>query len=138
MADVSFRIIKKNVLKKWINSEISLKSKSTGNINVILCSDDYLLEINRKYLNHDFLTDIITFNYNSNSKISGDLFISLPRIIENASSFNVSAESEFYRVVIHGVLHLLGYDDDSILKKKLIHELEDEALNRLYKLFIPQ
>jgi probable rRNA maturation factor len=132
--DISFILKRKNLFKKWIYSEINLHSCISGEINIIFCSDKYLLKINRDYLNHDYYTDIITFNYNTENIISGDLYISLERVMENSSNFNTDLLEEISRVIIHGILHLFGYDDDSEKRKSAIHKLEDEAINRFKSL----
>ena len=129
-ADISFILKEKSAFRKWINSEILRRSFKTGMINLIFCSDDFLLELNKKYLNHNFYTDIITFNYNEANIISGDLFICIDRIKENTLIFNTSFQQELKRVIIHGILHLMGHDDNSPDLKKKIHEEEDEALKR--------
>lgn len=129
-ADLVFILKGKNAYRKWINSEILRESFRLGEISFIFCSDDYLLEINKKYLNHDYYTDIITFNYNENNKLSGDVFISVDRIRENALSFNVEFVYELKRVMIHGVLHLMGLDDNSTILKNKMHFRENEALSR--------
>lgn len=94
-----------------MNSLIENEKKVMGDISVIFCSDAYLLKINEEYLNHNYYTDIITFDYCENSLISGDLFISLERIADNAEKFNTSFRKELYRVIFHGLLHLVGYKD---------------------------
>ena len=128
--DAHFNLKEKNSFKKWINSEILRNPYKTGRINIIFCSDDYLLEINRKHLDHDYYTDIITFNFNDGKIISGDLFISVDRIKENSLVFKSDFKDELKRVIIHGVLHLLGNDDHTTDLKRKIHVLEDEALSR--------
>lgn len=95
----------------WINRVITSESKTVGDLSFIFCDDTYLLDINMKYLDHDTLTDIITFDYCSGSLVSGDIFISVERVLENANSFQVSFEMELQRVLSHGVLHLMGYKD---------------------------
>jgi rRNA maturation RNase YbeY len=129
-ADINFLLKEKSALRRWIISEISNQSHKTGKIDIIFCSDDYLLEINKKYLNHDYFTDIITFNYNEANLISGDLFISIDRVRDNTLNFNSDFQQELHRVIIHGILHLMGLRDDSPGLKKKIHEKEDEALSR--------
>lgn len=129
-SDVSFNLKDKNRFRKWIVDEIKISSFKTGQINIIFCSDLYLLEINRKYLNHDFYTDVITFNYNYKRSIAGDIYISIERVKENAVNFNVEFITELKRVIIHGVLHLLGHEDNLPELKTLIHEKENEALKR--------
>ena len=129
-ADLTFNLKGKNTFRKWIISEINRTQLLPDKINIIFCSDAYLLEINRKYLNHDYYTDIITFNYNEKNKISGDLFISIERIEENAKKFETSFNSELKRVIIHGILHLLGFYDNSDILKNEMHKREDDALAR--------
>jgi rRNA maturation RNase YbeY len=101
-----------------------------GNINYIFCSDEYLLEMNRKHLDHDYYTDIITFNYCEDKEISGDMYISVDRIKENSVLLG-TGDSEIYRVIIHGVLHLCGYEDDTDEETEAMRKKEDEALLRL-------
>lgn len=110
---------------------IEEEERKTGNISVIFCSDDYLLEMNKKHLNHDYYTDIITFNYVDDNLISGDLFISIDRIKENASNFGVTFSEELYRVVLHGVLHLIGYNDKTDDEKKEIRQKENYYLSKI-------
>ncbi len=86
---------------------------SCGKINIVLCSDNYLLHLNRKYLKREYLTDIITFKYGIDKIISGDLFISIDRIIENSEIFSASFQNELFRVIVHGILHLIGYNDST-------------------------
>lgn len=126
-ADFDFSDIKK--VENWIKNTIKTENCFTGNITYIFCSDNYLLDVNRKYLNHDYFTDVITFDYVKNSKISGDIFISIDRITENAKIFNVSRENELLRVMIHGILHLIGYDDQTDEQEEEIHKKEDFYLN---------
>lgn len=104
---------------------INNEKKIPGNISVIFCSDAYLLNINEQYLGHDYYTDIVTFDYVENSVISGDLFISIDRINDNAKQLGVSFDEELLRVIIHGVLHLTGYKDKTIAEKKIMREKEN-------------
>lgn len=98
--------------REWILNTIHTEGYQAGMIQVVFCDDEYVLEINRKYLNHNTYTDIITFNYNDEYEgIGGDIFISLPRVKENAQQFGIQFDEELHRVIIHGILHLLGYDD---------------------------
>ena len=99
--------------------------------SIIFCSDEYLLEMNRTHLDHDYYTDIITFDYTDNQIVSGDLFISVDRVRENASDFNVSFQHELHRVIIHGVLHLCGYKDKSDEEEKLMRSKENNALSMI-------
>lgn len=121
--------IKKSVLKKYIISLISNELKKTGSITIIFCSDNYLLEMNKKYLEHDYFTDIITFDYVENDIISGDLFISVDRVKENAEKFNTTFLNELVRVIFHGVLHLAGYKDKTTPDQQLMREKENFYLS---------
>jgi len=129
--DVSSPKFKKRVISTWIKNVILAEGKVTGNISFIFCSDDYLLQVNRKYLNHDFFTDIVTFDYVEGSLISGDIFISTDRVRENAVEFNTSFENELNRIMIHGVLHLLGFKDKNKKDKIQMSGKEDFYLNEL-------
>lgn len=115
--------------KKWIKNTIKKEGREPGEITFIFCSDDYLLEINKQYLDHDYYTDIITFDYVEGKEISGDIFISVDRVKENAATFGVDFQNELNRVLVHGVLHLLGYKDKSADEKKLMTSKEDEYLH---------
>ena len=108
-----------------MSNSIDSENKHLGTINCILCSDPYLLEINKTYLKHDTFTDIVTFNYVENDLISGDLFISLDRVKENAVTFKVDFLHELKRVIIHGVLHLIGYNDKTPKEAEEIRAKED-------------
>ncbi len=125
--DVDFDLKGKLKTKKWITSIVNQGAQKTGDINIIFCSDEYLLGVNKQYLDHDYYTDIITFNYNTD-KVNGDLFISVDRVAENAEKQNVPRETEMQRVIIHGVLHLLGYNDKSEAEEVIIREKEDKAI----------
>ena len=127
--DAEFQFSDLGKVENWINQTIETEKCFTGNVTYIFCSDNYLLDVNRKYLNHDYFTDVITFDYVKNGKISGDIFISIDRITENAKIFNVSRENELLRVMIHGVLHLIGYDDQTDEQEAEIHSKEDFYLN---------
>jgi rRNA maturation RNase YbeY len=129
--DVSFPRIKRRLTTGWIKKTIESEGKFTGDISFIFCSDDYLLDVNRKFLQHDYFTDIITFDYVDNNKISGDIFISVDRVKENSAKFSKTFENELYRILIHGILHLLGYKDKEIWDKLLMTEKEDYYLNML-------
>jgi probable rRNA maturation factor len=115
-------------VKKWIKNTIASLDHKTGDISFIFCSDDYLLKINQSYLNHDYFTDIITFNYNSDKIISGDIFISVDTVRINAFEFNVSEQDEFLRVIIHGILHLLGFNDQNDLEIQEMRQQENDAI----------
>jgi rRNA maturation RNase YbeY len=118
----------RNLLKKWLNGIILQEEASPGKISIIFSTDNHLLNLNRTYLSKDYITDIITFDYTENEIISGDLFISVKRVKENADKFNVSYGAELKRVMAHGILHLLGYDDKSNDLKSEMRRLEDNYL----------
>lgn len=126
--DISALRLAKGDLRNWINSVIKEEKRKTGDLNFIFCSDEYLLRINQQYLEHDYYTDIITFDYVTGSVISGDIFISIDRVKENAGVYQVSFSTELNRIMIHGVLHLLGYKDKEVEHKKIMTEKEDYYL----------
>lgn len=127
--DIDFNLKNKIKLKTWIKEAIKAEGYKLNELNFIFCSDNYLLEINRQYLNHNTFTDIITFdNSEVNKLIVGDIFISYERVCDNASKFAVSEEDELHRVIIHGTLHLLGYKDKSNMDKALMTQKEDHYL----------
>ena len=124
-------------LHEWIKGVIIYEEFILSEINVIFCNDSYLLTLNEKHLAHNYYTDILTFDYRTNPKeIYGDLFISQERIIENASSFNVSLNNELLRIVVHGLLHLFGYLDKSEKDKKLMRSMEDFYLSLYSKKYV--
>lgn len=126
---LSFSMDNEEQISEWIESAIVKENKTPGVISVIFCSDNFLLEVNQKHLNHDYYTDIITFDYTEDSVISGDLFISIERTSENANLLKVSQLDEIQRVLIHGTLHLLGYKDKTPDDKALMTEKEDYYLS---------
>lgn len=111
--DISFNLKAKLLNNRWLKMVIESEIKKTGDISIIFCSDNYILDVNMKYLQHDYFTDIITFDYCEGNRISGDLFISIDSVRENAIHYGVDFETELDRVMAHGVLHLIGYDDHS-------------------------
>jgi probable rRNA maturation factor len=128
--DITFKLKNKIGLKKWIKSAIEAEGYTLQELNYIFCSDQYLLQINQQYLDHDTYTDIITFDNSDKYKvISGDIFISIERIRENAIKFNSGEENELHRVIIHGALHLLGYQDKKAGNKKIMTQKEDYYLS---------
>lgn len=128
--DCSFRPIQKRKYYAWLERVISLEKKSLDKINVVFCSDKYLLELNTTYLDHDSLTDVITFQYDSNP-IVGDIYISIDRVRENAVIFHNSFTQELRRVIVHGVLHLCGHHDKSKQQKKIMRSLESHYIELL-------
>ena len=126
--NIEFDLKEKIKVKKWINNMVSSESKKVGELNYIFCSDDYILNINREYLAHDYFTDIITFNYNVGKIISGDIFISIDTVKSNAEKFSNQFNDELHRVIIHGALHLVGFDDTTSQLKLEMTEKEDYYL----------
>jgi probable rRNA maturation factor len=127
--DTNYVLKNKLALKRWIKDTIGAEGFRLDELNFILCSDAYLLQINQQYLNHDTYTDIVTFdNSEKQGRITGDIFISVERTQENARLFNVTSETELHRVIIHGVLHLLGYKDKKPADKEQMTAKENEYL----------
>ena len=115
---------------KWIKNVILEENKELGEVNYIFCDDKYLLKKNIKYLDHDTLTDIITFNYCEGDMISSDIMISIERVMENSSIFENSFSDELNRVMIHGILHLIGYNDKTDGEKEIIRKKEEYYVNK--------
>jgi probable rRNA maturation factor len=129
--DITYKLKNKTAVRKWITETIVAEGFKLAELTYVFCSDQYLLQINQQYLNHDTYTDIITFdNSDENSTIAGDIFISIERIKENAAKFTVTEAQELHRVIIHGALHLLGYKDKSVADKKKMTLKEDYYLSK--------
>ena len=126
--DVDFSISDETLLRKWINLVVTNHKKRLGKITYLFCSDEKIYQTNVRFLNHNTYTDIITFDYVENDLISGDIIISIDRVEENARVFNVSFEQELHRVIIHGLLHLLGFKDKSPEDEAMMRRKEDESL----------
>ncbi len=126
--DIDFELLEAEKVKNWISQVIQLRGKRVGNISYLFCDDEYLLGVNQQYLNHDTYTDIITFDYVAADLISGDIMISIDRVGENASQFEVPFGQELHRVIIHGVLHLLGQGDKSDDEAAEMRRQEEESL----------
>ena len=129
--EIEFVLQNQQELRRWIKKVITSENKEMGEINYIFCSDEYLLERNIKYLDHDTLTDIITFNYCKGQIITSDIMISIDRVKENSTIFDNSFSEELHRVMIHGILHLIGYNDKTEKEKKLMREKENFYLKKL-------
>jgi rRNA maturation RNase YbeY len=127
-SETSFTLKNQKKLVKWISDVISSDGFQVGEINYIFCNDSYLNKINQEFLNHDTFTDIISFDYTLGKEIGGDIFISIERVLENAEKFNEVFENELYRVMIHGILHFMGYKDKTKKEKTLMRTKEDEKI----------
>ncbi|MGB5360466.1 MAG: rRNA maturation RNase YbeY [Eudoraea sp.] len=116
----------------WINTIVVSENVHLGDLSYIFCSDEYLIKLNQKYLGHDTYTDIVTFNYSEEDVISGEIYISVDRVKENAVKFKEDFNRELLRVMAHGVLHLLGYNDKSKKEKEVMRTKEDEKINMFH------
>ncbi len=126
--EVKLPAIKKKAVGDWIRKVASLYGKRTGDISYIFCSDEKILEINKQYLQHDYYTDIISFDYTEGTKISGDLFISLDTVKSNSENFGTDYTEELHRIIIHGILHLCGINDKGPGEREIMTQKENEAL----------
>lgn len=131
--NVDFSLKHKTRVKSWIKKVIEAEKKKSGNINFMFTNDEELLDINTRFLQHETYTDIITFDNTVGRTINGDIIISVERVAENAKKFKVSFETELHRVMIHGVLHLLGYKDKKKKEITEMREMEDWALRKFIK-----
>ena len=109
--DIKFQFRDKRRTSRWLKLVAESEIRRLGDISIIFCSDNYILDVNMKYLQHDYFTDIITFDYCEGDRLSGDLFISIDSVRENATTYGTDFQDELNRVIVHGVLHLIGYDD---------------------------
>ena len=133
--DIDFAFKGKSVHSAWLKAVSEEEGRRLGQISVIFCSDPYLLEINRKYLGHDYYTDIITFDYSEGDTISGDLFISVDTVRSNAEYYSADFKDELDRVIVHGVLHLIGYDDHTDEQSAEMRAKENHYLERRPEFF---
>ena len=130
--ETDFELSNETQLSNWIVSVIESENKTIGEICYVFCDDEYLLKLNNEHLKHDTLTDIISFDYSIGNEISGDIFISIERVIDNANDFNTSFNNELNRVIIHGILHYCGYKDKTIKDKQNMRNKEDEKLEMFH------
>ena len=130
----NFPAIKRRKLSRWIKQVASLYGKKVDEIAYIFCSDNVILKMNLQYLQHNYYTDIITFDYSENNTISGDIFISVDTVKSNAKKFETDFEQELNRVIIHGILHLCGLKDETEEEKNMMREKENEALSLMEKI----
>jgi len=126
--ETDFELTNEEEISTWLAKVILSENKKEGDINYIFCDDEYLVEINQQYLDHDTLTDIISFDYSVGNELHGDIFISVERVRENANDFNVSFNDELLRVMVHGVLHYCGYKDKTSEDELLMRSKEDEKI----------
>lgn len=126
--DIELPAINQDAVSGWVRKVAETHGRKTGDISYIFCSDEKILEVNRQYLQHDYYTDIITFDYTSGNKISGDLFISLDTVKTNAEKFNTEYNEELHRTIIHGILHLCGINDKGPGEREIMEENENKAL----------
>lgn len=123
-----FKLPNNDKTRDWITSVVHTEGFELGDISYVFCSDKYLLELNKEYLGHDTLTDILSFDYSLGRQLNGEIYISSERVAENAAEMKLSFEVELHRVIIHGVLHYCGYKDGSIEDKRFMRSLEDKYL----------
>jgi probable rRNA maturation factor len=127
-----FTIDNEEAIATWLSAVILSENKNEGEINYIFCDDEYLHKINLEYLNHDTLTDIISFDYTMGNEISGDIFVSIERVLDNAKDYNTLFEDELKRVLVHGILHYCGYKDKSEDDEVLMRNKEDEKISMFH------
>lgn len=136
--DISFKFSNKRKCNKWIKSavleETKVVPKRPGDISIVFCSDEYLLQMNKQFLKHDYYTDIITFDNSQDNTVSGDICISIDTVRSNAEFYNQDFLFELHRVIIHGILHLLNYDDQTKSQKKNMTERENYYLNKYFSI----
>ena len=130
--ETEFELPNEDQLSNWLSQVILSENKKEGDINYIFCDDEYLLNLNEQYLDHDTLTDIISFDYTVGNELHGDIFISIERVRENAQDFNVTFDEELKRVLAHGILHYCGFKDKSEEDEKLMRQKEDEKIKMFH------
>ena len=130
--ELDFTLENESTIAEWLSKVIISENKKEGEINYIFCDDDYLLEINQQYLDHDTLTDIISFDYTVGNELHGDVFISIDRVRENSEEFKVSFENELNRVMVHGILHYCGFKDKTEDDEKMMRLKEDEKIKMFH------
>ena len=132
--NIELPAIDQTKVSRWIKLVAASQGRKAGHINYIFCDDERILEVNNYYLQHDYFTDIITFDYSSGKTISGDIFISIDTVKSNAEGLKISFEEELHRVIIHGILHLCGQDDKTTESQAEMTRKENEALAQLYSI----
>ena len=130
-SETEFKLDHQQIISEWISKIISLEGLEEGDISYVFCDDAYLHKLNVEFLDHDTLTDIISFDYSMGNAVSGEIYISVERVAENAMSYSTSFEEELHRVMIHGILHYCGYLDKSEAELRIMREKENLALSKL-------
>ena len=130
--ETEFELPNEDQLSNWLSQVILSENKKEGDINYIFCDDEYLLNLNEQYLDHDTLTDIISFDYTVGNELHGDIFISIERVRENAQDFNVTFDEELKRVLAHGILHYCGFKDKSEEDEQLMRQKENEKIKMFH------
>jgi rRNA maturation RNase YbeY len=130
--ETDFELAQEAEFSKWLSAVIVSENKKEGDINYVFCDDEYLLQINQQYLDHDTLTDIISFDYSVGNELHGDIFVSIERVRENATDFNVTFFEEIKRVLVHGVLHYCGYKDKSESDEQIMRVKEEEKMQMFH------
>lgn len=126
--ETEFTLENETLFSDWISRVILSENKKEGDINYVFCDDEYILEINKQYLDHDYYTDIISFDYSVGNELHGDVFVSIDRVKENANDFDVTFDEELKRVIIHGILHYIGFKDKSKQEELLMRQKENEKI----------
>jgi rRNA maturation RNase YbeY len=126
--ETDFELKEEALIRKWISNVISLEGFELGDISYVFCDDRFLHKLNVEYLDHDTLTDILSFDYRLGKQINGEIYISVERVADNAKDFSTDFEEELHRVIIHGILHFCGYKDKSVAEEKKMRSKENEAL----------
>ena len=129
--ETEFELQDQDFYRDWIYACVDKEQAKIGNVNLIFCDDEYLLEINKNHLQHDYYTDIITFDYSDENEINGDIFISIDRVSDHSFEYDTTFDKELARVMIHGFLHLLGYNDHTEEEQKIMRQKEDECIDFL-------
>jgi rRNA maturation RNase YbeY len=131
--DIKIPLFPRRKVNLWIKRIAEIQGKRVGEISYVFCSDAKILVVNKEFLNHDYYTDIITFDYTEGDIISGDIYISVDTVRTNANAYNVSFENELFRIIIHGILHLCGIDDKAPGARMIMEQHENEALKILQR-----
>jgi rRNA maturation RNase YbeY len=130
--ETEFELSNETEISNWLSQVIISENKKEGDINYIFCDDEYLVQINEQYLNHDTLTDIISFDYSVGNELHGDVFISVERVADNAIDYNVTFDEELKRVLVHGVLHYCGYKDKTDQDEEIMRKKENEKIQMFH------